>query len=76
MYEDLKVLSKFEKLKEIIGYFTRNYLNNLNFLQLVFKPIHELPVPYNTKEAVKNINTVENILSSLKTAKLIDQITL
>ena len=31
-------------------------------------------MPLNTKDAVKNINTVENILSSVKSAQLLDQI--
>ena len=75
-YEDSKVISQYEKLGEIVGYFTRNYLNNPNFLHLVFNSIYELPVPYNTKETVKNINTINNILSSVKTTKLIDQITM
>ena len=74
LLDETSLVSKNETLGEIIGYFTRNYLNNPNFLRLIFKPIYELPVPYNTKEAVKNINTGENILSSVKTVKLIDQI--
>ena len=74
--EDSKAISKYETLSEVIGYFTWNYLNDPDFLRLVFKPIYELPIPYTTKDAVKNINTVENILSSVKTAKLIDQITI
>ena len=41
----------------------------------MFKSIYELSVPINTKYAVKNINTVENMLSSIKSAQLMDQIT-
>ena len=75
-YEDSKMIYKYETLGESIQYITRNYLNNLSFLFLVFKPIYELPVPYNTMDPVKNINIVENTLSSVKTTKLIDQITM
>ena len=51
--EDSKVISMYDTLGENIGYITRN---NPNFLCLVLKSIYELSVPYNTKDAVKNIN--------------------
>ena len=54
-YEESKVISKHKKLGEIIGYFTRNYLNNPNFRSLLFHPIYELSVPYNNKDAVKTL---------------------
>ena len=73
-YQDVSAISKYEKLSEVRGYFARNYLNNPNILRLVFKPIYELSVPTNTNEAVKNINTLVNILSSVKSAQLLDQI--
>ena len=57
-------------MSEVIGHFTRNYLNDPNFLRLVFKPI------YITRDAVKKIDPVENILSSVKASKLIDKITI
>ena len=74
-YDDSKAICKYEKLGEIIAYFTRIYLNNLNFMRLVFKPVYELQRPYTNKDAIANINCVQNILSSVKTAGLIDQIT-
>ena len=32
-------------------------------------------MPYNNRDAIENINFVQNILASVKTASLIDQIT-
>ena len=69
-YKDAKAILNYETLSEVIRYFIRNYLNDPNFLHLVFKPIYDLPNLYTTKDAVKNINTVENILSTVKTAKM------
>ena len=74
-YDDVKAICKYEKLGEIIAYFTHIYLNNPNFLMLVFRPVYELQKPYTNKDAIANINCVQNILSSVKTAGLIDQIT-
>ena len=75
-YEDTRAISKYETLGELIAFFTRMYLNNPNVLRLVFKPVYDLQIPYNNREGIKNINCVENILSSVKTAKLTNQITL
>ena len=35
-YQDANAIPKYEKLSEVIGHFTRNYLNNPNLLRLVF----------------------------------------
>ena len=51
------------------------YLNNPNFLRLVFKLVYELQIPWNNRNAITNINCLQNILSSVKTASLVDQIT-
>ena len=51
------------------------YLVNPGFLRLVFNPIYSMKKPYNNKEAINNINQIQNILSSVKTANLIEQIT-
>ena len=51
------------------------YLSNLNFLCLVFKPVYDLKVPFTNRDAIENINKVQNILASVKTAALIEQIT-
>ena len=67
--------SNYETLSEIISYFQRMYLSNPNFLQLAFQPIYKLKMPYTNRDAIVNINFVQNILASVKTASLIDQIT-
>ena len=51
------------------------YLANPGFLCLIFRPVYSMKVPYNNKEAIENINQVHNILASVRTADLIDQIT-
>ena len=51
------------------------YLANPGFLRLIFRPVYSMKIPYNNKEAIDNINLVQNILSSVRTADLIDQIT-
>ena len=71
-YEDVKATSKYETLPEIISYFQRMYLSNPNFLRLAFQPIYELKMPYTNKDAIENINYIENILASVKTASVID----
>ena len=50
------------------------YLANPGFLHLVFRPIYSMKSPYNNKEAIDNINQVQNILASVRTANLIEQI--
>ena len=74
-YEDAKATSKYETLAEVISYFQRMYLSNPNFLHLVFKPVYDLMVPFTNKEAIENINQIQNILTSVKTEGLIEQIT-
>ena len=74
-YSDVQATSKYETLTEIISYFQRMYLSNPNFLRLAFQPIYELKMPYNNRDAIENINFVQNILASVKTASMIDQIT-
>ena len=51
------------------------YLANPGFLRLVFRPIYSMKAPYNNREAIDNINQVQNILASVRTANLIEQIT-
>ena len=51
------------------------YLANPGFLCLIFRPVYSMKVPYNNKEAIENINQVQNILASVRTADLIEQIT-
>ena len=41
----------------------------------ILRLIYELKMPYNNRDAIENINFVQNILASVKTASLIDQIT-
>ena len=74
-YEDVKATSKYETLSEIISYFKRMYLSNPNFLRLAFQPMDNLKTPFTNRDAIENINYVQNILASVKTASLIDQIT-
>ena len=74
-YEDVQATSKYETLAEIISYFQRMYLSNPNFLRLAFQPIYDLKIPYTNRDAIENINFVQNILASVKTVSLIDQIT-
>ena len=50
------------------------YLSNPTFLRLVFKPIYTMRKPFNNKDAINNINAVQNLLSSIKLANLIEQI--
>ena len=50
------------------------YLSNPTFLRLVFKPIYTMRKPFNNKDAINNINTVQNLLSSIKLANLTEQI--
>ena len=73
--EDARATSKFETLAEIISYLQSMYLANPGFLRLIFRPVYSMKIPYNNKEAIDNINLVQNILSSVRTADLIDQIT-
>ena len=51
------------------------YLSIPNFLRLAFQPIYDLKSPFRNRDAIENINYVQNILASVKTASLIDQIT-
>ena len=74
-YEDVKATSKYETLSEIVSYFKRMYLSNPNFLRLAFQPIYDLNSPFTKRDAIENINYVPNILASVKTGSLIDQIT-
>ena len=74
-YEDVQASSKYETLYEIISYFQQINLSNPNFLRLAFQPNYELKMPYINRDAMENINFVQNILASVKTASLIDQIT-
>ena len=73
--EDARATAKYETLGEIIQYLQNMYLANPGFLRLVFKPIYLMKNPYNNKEAIYNINQVQNILASVRTANLIEQIT-
>ena len=50
------------------------YLANPGFLRLIFRPVYSMKVPYNNREAIDNINQVQNILASVRTADLIEQI--
>ena len=72
--DDIKATSKFETLYEITQYLTNMYLSNPTFLRLVFKPIYTMRKPFNNKDAINNINTVQNLLSSIKLANLTEQI--
>ena len=74
-YEDVKAATKYETLSKIISYFKRMYLSIPNFLRLAFQPIYDLKSPFRNRDAIENINYVQNILASVKTASLIDQIT-
>ena len=74
-YDDVQATSKYETLSEITSYFQQMYLSNSSFLRLAFQPIYELKMPYNNRDAIENINFIQNILASVKTASLIDQIT-
>ena len=72
--DDIRATSKFETLYEITQYLTNMYLSNPTFLRLVFKPIYTMRKPFNNKDAINNINTVQNLLSSIKLANLTEQI--
>ena len=50
------------------------YLSNTNFFRLALEPIYDLKVPYTNRDAMENIYYVQNILTSVKTASLIEQI--
>ena len=73
--EDARVTANYETLGEIIQYLESIYLANPGLLRLVLKPIYLMKNPYNNKEAIYNINQVQNILASVRTANLIEQIT-
>ena len=73
-YDDVKATSKYETLSEIIAYFQRMYLANPNFLKIAPQPIYGLKSPSTYRDAIDNINYVQNILASVKTASLIEQI--
>ena len=73
--EDGRATAKYETLAEMIQYLQSMYLSNPGFLRLAFKPIYLMKTPYKNREAIDNINQVNNILSSVKTANLIEQIT-
>ena len=72
--DDIRATSKFETLCEITQYLTNMYLSNPTFLKLVFKPIYTMRKPFNNRDAINNINAVQNLLSSVKLANLIEQI--
>ena len=74
-HEDARATAKYETLGEIIQYLQNMYLANPGFLRSVVKPIYLMKNPYNNKEALYNINQVQNILASVRTANLIEQIT-
>ena len=73
--DDVRATSKFETLCEITQYLQNMYLSNPTFLRLVFKPIYSMRKPFTNKDAINNINMVKNLLSSVKLANLIEQIT-
>ena len=73
--EDARATAKYETLAEIIQYLQSMYLANPGFLRLVFRPIYSMKAPYNNRDAIDNINQVQNILASVRTANLIEQIT-
>ena len=73
--EDARATAKYETLAEIIEYLQSMYLANPGFLHLVFRPIYSMKAPYNNRDAIGNINQVQNILASVRTANLIEQIT-
>ena len=50
------------------------YLANSNFLRLALQPIYGLKSPFTHRDAIDNINYVQKILASVKTASLIEQI--
>ena len=59
----------------MISYFQSMYLSNPNFLHLVFKPVYDLKAPITNKDTIENIDQVQNFLTSVNTAGLIEQIT-
>ena len=73
--DDVRATSKYETLCEITQYLQNMYLSNPTFLRLVFKPIYSMKKPFTNKDAISNINMVQNLLSSVKLANLIEQIT-
>ena len=72
--DDVRATSKFETLCEITQYLQNMYLSNPTFLRLVFKPIYSMRKPFTNRDAINNINGVQNLLSSVKLANLIEQI--
>jgi len=50
------------------------YLANPCFLKIALQPIYNLKPPSTYMDAIHNINYVQNLLISVKTAELIDQI--
>ena len=72
--DDVRATSKFETLCEITQYLTNMYLSNPTFLKLVFKPIYTMRKPFTNRDAINNTNGVQNLLSSVKLANLIEQI--
>ena len=72
--EDIQNTSKYETLAEIIGYFQRMYLSNPCFLRTALLPIYNLKSPMSYTDSIHNINFVQNLLTSVQTAELMDQI--
>ena len=73
-HDDIQATSKYETLAEIIEHFQRMYLANPSFFKIALQPIYGLKSPSTYSDAIHNIDYVQNLLASVKTASLIEQI--